>query len=105
MSNEALRAVRDVRAASTRGREERVEAPAEPEPEAEADPVVDDGEPLTADATESDDDEPEVEAPLVPGGPDAAEDEPHEGRYLMYWRWHADGGWLVHRYADVTGVG
>lgn len=49
--------------------------------------------------------EPAVEAPLVPAGPDAAEDEPHEGRYLMYWRWHEDAGWLVHRYADVTGVG
>jgi hypothetical protein len=30
MSNEALRAVRDVRAAPTRGREEHVEASAEP---------------------------------------------------------------------------
>lgn len=49
--------------------------------------------------------EPGVEAPLVSGGPDAADDEPHEGRYLMYWRWHDDAGWLVQRYADVTGVG
>lgn len=60
-----------------------------------------------ADAAAVDGDEPEpvVEAPLVPARHDAGEDEPHEGRYLMYWRWHEDAGWLVHRYADVTGVG
>lgn len=46
-----------------------------------------------------------VEAPLLPAGPDAGDHEPHEGRYLMYWRWHEGVGWLVHRYADVTGVG
>jgi uncharacterized protein (TIGR02246 family) len=46
----------------------------------------------------------DVEAPLHPRGPGADGDEPHEGRYLMYWRWHDGAGWLVHRYADVTGV-
>ena len=54
------------------------------------------------DTTEEDD---EVDAPLVAGDPDGGDDEPHEGRYLMYWRWHDDRGWLVQRYADVTGVG
>ncbi len=45
------------------------------------------------------------ESPPLPLGPDEGDHEPHEGRYLMYWRWHADAGWLVQRYADVTGVG
>lgn len=47
----------------------------------------------------------EVEAPDDDAEPDGGDDEPHEGRYLMYWRWHDEAGWLVHRYADVTGVG
>lgn len=47
----------------------------------------------------------DVGAPLQAVGLDPGDDEPHEGRYLMYWRWHGDGGWLVERYADVTGIG
>ena len=47
----------------------------------------------------------DVEAPLEAAAPGAGDHEPHEGRYLMYWRWSDDAGWLVHRYADVTGVG
>lgn len=56
------------------------------------------------DEAEPDEAEP-VAAPLLADPAGGGDHEPHEGRYLMYWRWHDDGGWLVQRYADVTGVG
>ncbi len=74
------------------------ESTVEPEPEPEPEQEQEQAE------AELEEAEP-VEAPLLPGGPDAGDHEPHEGRYLMYWRWHEGTGWLVHRYADVTGVG
>lgn len=81
-----------------------VDGPAEVEDEGigatQEDDATDEGE---GDDTAEEDDE--VDAPLVAGEPDGGDDEPHEGRYLMYWRWHDDRGWLVQRYADVTGVG
>lgn len=56
------------------------------------------------DEAEPDEAEP-VAAPLLADPAGGGDHEPHEGRYLMYWRWHDDEGWLVQRYADVTGVG
>lgn len=81
-----------------------LDAPAiEPETELEIE-VEDESEPEVEDDDGDEDVEP-VEAPLLAAGADAGDHEPHEGRYLMYWRWHEGVGWLVHRYADVTGVG
>lgn len=42
---------------------------------------------------------------MTPKNTPAGDEEPHDGRYLIYWRWDDDTGWLVQRYADVTGVG
>lgn len=41
---------------------------------------------------------------MTPKDAPAGGDAPQAGRFLMYWRWHDDVGWLVQRYADVTGV-
>ena len=66
-------------------------------------------EPAEDEAPEPDEAEPEeaepVAAPLLADPAGGGDHEPHEGRYLMYGRWHDDEGWLVQRYADVTGVG
>lgn len=84
-----------------------------PEPDvADREAVGDEGEMVEAaesgapepDESESDETEPVV-APLLADPAGGGDHEPHEGRYLMYWRWHDDEGWQVQRYADVTGVG
>lgn len=90
---------------------EPAEGDAEVEGEAEATGEVEGGAGIAGEATEPDEVETDdveaepVAAPLLADPAGGGDHEPHEGRYLMYWRWHDDGGWLVQRYADVTGVG